>query len=117
MTKKIYYFNFHFITKFIFSAANKNILNVSTFSRQLETQIEQFKSASIPEKGGDATPKEADGTNGFLKYEMMYLPEKARMHQVARVSNLAQRLAKLEGIIGANDDKLSKFTQVLLHYQ
>ncbi|XP_015110204.1 dynactin subunit 2 [Diachasma alloeum] len=81
--------------------------------KQLETQIEQFKSAGIPEKERKGDSNEADGTKGFLKYEMMYLPEKARMQEVARISNLEQRLAKLESVIGTSDDKLSKFTQNL----
>ncbi|XP_011307418.1 probable dynactin subunit 2 [Fopius arisanus] len=79
--------------------------------KQLETQIEQFKSAGIPDKERTGAPGEADGAKGVLKYEMMYLPEKARMQEVARVSNLEQRLAKLESVIGTSDDKLSKFTQ------
>jgi dynactin 2 len=49
---------------------------------------------------------------GVLKYQMMYLPEKARMQEAARVAQLEQRLCCLENIIGTSNDKLSKFSQV-----
>ncbi|EFN86317.1 Probable dynactin subunit 2 [Harpegnathos saltator] len=50
---------------------------------------------------------------GILKYQMMYLPEKARMQEVARVAQLEQRLCCLENLIGTSNDKLSKFSQYL----
>lgn len=43
---------------------------------------------------------------------MMYLPEKARMQEAARIAQLEQRLCCLENIIGTSNDKLSKFSQV-----
>lgn len=49
---------------------------------------------------------------GTLKYQMMYLPEKARMQEAARIAQLEQRLCCLENIIGSSNDKLSKFSQV-----
>jgi len=49
---------------------------------------------------------------GTLKYQIMYLPEKARMQEAARIAQLEQRLCCLENIIGTSNDKLSKFSQV-----
>lgn len=43
---------------------------------------------------------------------MMYLPEKARMQEAARIALLEQRLCNLESVIGTTTDKLSKFSQV-----
>lgn len=43
---------------------------------------------------------------------MMYLPEKARMQEAARIALLEQRLCNLESVIGTTSDKLSKFSQV-----
>lgn len=41
---------------------------------------------------------------------MIYLPERARMQETARIAQLEQRLARLEGVVGSGDDKLAKFT-------
>jgi len=49
---------------------------------------------------------------GTLKYQIMYLSEKARMQEAARIAQLEQRLCCLENIIGTSNDKLSKFSQV-----
>lgn len=80
----------------------------------MESQIELFKSAGGQEIQKDQ-PKDNDTptVNGVLKYEMIYLPEKAKMQEVTRVAQLEQRLARLENVIGVHDDKLDKFTQVI----
>lgn len=44
---------------------------------------------------------------------MVYLPERSRMQETARVAQLEHRLARLEGVVGTSDDKLAKFTQNL----
>ncbi|KAK0087226.1 hypothetical protein PV325_001468 [Microctonus aethiopoides] len=82
--------------------------------KQLESQIELFKNAGGQEIQKDQ-PKDNDTptVNGVLKYEMIYLPEKAKMQEVTRVAQLEQRLARLENVIGVHDDKLDKFTQNL----
>ncbi|KAK0174692.1 hypothetical protein PV327_010430 [Microctonus hyperodae] len=82
--------------------------------KQLESQIELFKSAGGQEIKKEQ-PKDSDTptVNGVLKYEMIYLPERAKMQEVTRVAQLEQRLARLENVIGVHDDKLDKFTQNL----
>lgn len=85
--------------------------------KQLMSQIESFKQTSILSSESDAKPKSAkvdkNGESGILKYQMMYLPEKARMQEAARIALLEQRLCNLENVIGTTTDKLSKFSQNL----
>lgn len=76
------------------------------------SQIESFKQTSVPaSKSGSKKTKESVEP-GVLKYHMMYLPEKARLQEAARIAQLEQRLCCLENIIGTSNDKLSKFSQV-----
>ncbi|XP_043254648.1 dynactin subunit 2 [Colletes gigas] len=85
--------------------------------KELISQIEAFKQTSIPTSESDL---EAQSTKGdktielnVLKYQMTYLPEKARMQEAARIALLEQRLCNLESVIGASNDKLAKFSQNL----
>lgn len=80
--------------------------------KQLKSQIELFKHTGIEgkESGDKKTPDSETLSSGVIKYEMMYHPEKSRMQEVARVSQLEQRLARLESVVGASDEKLAKFT-------
>lgn len=81
----------------------------------MQCQIELFKSVGVDKKSIDKSTEKTDGkSTGMMKYEMMYLPEKAKMQEAARVAQLEQRLARLESVIGTSDDKLAKFTQVIL---
>ena len=80
------------------------------------SQIELFKqskSLNNEDKGSSLTNK-AEGVleSGVLKYQMMYLPEKARLQEMARIAQLEQRLGRLEHIIGSTDEKLTPFLQV-----
>ncbi|KOC63803.1 putative dynactin subunit 2 [Habropoda laboriosa] len=85
--------------------------------QQLVSQIEAFKQTTILTSESDTNTQSTniDGTSdaGILKYQMMYLPEKARMQEAARIATLEQRLSNLENIIGTTSDKLSKFSQNL----
>lgn len=87
--------------------------------KQLKSQIEQFKHVNdgIKDNNNENNKKpEVINDNcqtGVMKYEMLYLPEKSRMQEVARVAQLEQRLAKLENLLGSSDEKLAKFTQNL----
>lgn len=79
------------------------------------SQIELFKQTSVPASKSSESKKESKKESiesGVLKYQMMYLPEKARMQEAARIAQLEQRLCCLENIIGTSNDKLSKFSQV-----
>lgn len=85
--------------------------------KELMSQIEAFKETSILSSEADTksaeTKAEENLDSGVLKYQMMYLPEKARMQEVARIALLEQRLCNLENVIGTTNDKLSKFSQNL----
>lgn len=82
--------------------------------KQLESQIEQFKSVGSQDKQIEQLKDNTAPTStGVLKYEMIYLPEKAKMQKVTRIAQLEQRLTQLENVIGMSDDKLVKFTQNL----
>jgi dynactin-2 len=78
------------------------------------SQIELFKQTSIVPLSKSSSESKTDDSveSGVLKYQMMYLPEKARMQETARVAQLEQRLCCLENLIGTSNDKLSKFSQV-----
>ncbi|CAD6215809.1 GSCOCG00000622001-RA-CDS [Cotesia congregata] len=81
--------------------------------KQLELQIEQFKNVgTVDKKPSDKGSGQTDKVppSGTLKYEMIYLPERARMQETARIAQLEQRLARMEGVVGSGDDKLAKFT-------
>lgn len=88
-----------------------------TRMKQLISQIEAFKQTSILTSETDPksqNTKDDKATEpGVLKYQMMYLPEKARMQEAARIALLEQRLCNLESVIGTTSDKLSKFSQNL----
>ncbi|TGZ55722.1 dynactin subunit 2 [Temnothorax longispinosus] len=85
-----------------------------TILRQLISQIELFKQTSVPLSKSSESKKTGESVEpGVLKYQMMYLPEKARMQEAARIAQLEQRLCCLENIIGTSNDKLSKFSQNL----
>ncbi|XP_050578450.1 dynactin subunit 2 [Bombus affinis] len=88
-----------------------------TRMKQLISQIEAFKQTSILTSETDSKSQNAKDDKatepGVLKYQMMYLPEKARMQEAARIALLEQRLCNLESVIGTTSDKLSKFSQNL----
>ncbi|XP_078045763.1 dynactin subunit 2 [Augochlora pura] len=85
--------------------------------KQLISQIEAFKKTSIPTSESDSKEKstkaEKTAESNVLKYQMTYLPEKARMQETARIALLEQRLCNLESVMGTTTDKLSKFSQNL----
>ena len=80
------------------------------------SQIELFKQSKKLESDEIATAvekKEDEALQfGALKYQMMYLPEKARLQEMARIGQLEQRLGRLENLIGITDEKFSAFSQV-----
>lgn len=78
------------------------------------SQIESFKGSndSIKSSKDKKSVKPDEKCSGTIQYQMMYLPEKTRMQQVARIAQLEQRLCCLENVVGTTSDKLVKFTQV-----
>lgn len=82
--------------------------------KELMSQIDSFKQTSILNSTSEANTKtEETAKPGVLKYQMMYLPEKARMQEASRISLLEQRLYNLENVIGTGNENLSKFSQNL----
>ncbi|XP_076233158.1 dynactin subunit 2 [Calliopsis andreniformis] len=85
--------------------------------KQLVSQIEAFKQTSILASETDSKEQSTEVGKStepnVLKYQMNYLPEKARMQEAARIALLEQRLCTLENVIGTTSDKLSKFSQNL----
>ncbi|XP_076626679.1 dynactin subunit 2 [Colletes latitarsis] len=85
--------------------------------KELVSQIEAFKQTSIPTFESDLETQSTKGDKtvepNVLKYQMTYLPEKARMQEAARIALLEQRLCNLESVIGTSNDKLAKFSQNL----
>ncbi|CAG9766653.1 unnamed protein product [Ceutorhynchus assimilis] len=73
--------------------------------QKLLAQLQQFKQ-SINEEPGSQKPNEADG----IVYQFTYRPEQAKLKQTARVADLESRLHRLESVIGASSDKLSRLT-------
>lgn len=84
-----------------------------TILKQLVSQIELFKQSVPPSELSESKKTDESNEPGVLKYQMMYLPEKARMQEAARIAQLEQRLCCLENIVGTSNDKLSKFSQNL----
>ncbi|XP_033230798.1 dynactin subunit 2 isoform X2 [Belonocnema kinseyi] len=85
--------------------------------KHLVSQIELFKQIKTCKNDGkiiEVSHKEKGVLEfGVLKYQMMYLPEKARLQEMARIGQLEQRLGRLEHIIGSADEKLTTFSQSL----
>ncbi|XP_066584141.1 dynactin subunit 2 [Prorops nasuta] len=84
--------------------------------KQLVSEIELFKNTVPTDEKLNLKQKTQSGKEtepGVLKYEMMYVPEKARMQEIARIAKLEQRICCLENIIGSGDDKIAKFSQNL----
>lgn len=69
--------------------------------------MEQFK-ANLSEKPESQSSLEENG----IVYQFNYRPEQARLEQTARVSELEGRLHRLEKVIGASDEKLSRLSSV-----
>ena len=86
------------------------------FYRELQSQIEIFKQkkateSSIPKKEVSAASQDL-AKSGTLKYQMIYHPDKAKVQDIARMSNLEKRLGHLESLIGISDDSTAKCSQV-----
>ncbi|KAG7196662.1 hypothetical protein KM043_015999 [Ampulex compressa] len=82
--------------------------------REMISEIESFKEVStspiLDPKVKDLKMEE-NTEPGTLKYQLMYLPEKARMQEVTRIALLEQRLRNLENVIGVSHYKVIKFSQ------
>ncbi|KAL2740815.1 dynactin subunit 2 [Vespula squamosa] len=85
--------------------------------KQLISQIEVFRNTDISksetEIKPDITETKETSPSGVLEYKMMYLPEKAKMQEIARIVQLEQRLCCLESVIGTSNENFSVFSRNL----
>lgn len=75
--------------------------------RQLLSQLEQFKTNAVKKPESEAT-----GDGSAIVYKFNYRPEQARLQQMSRVSELERRLHRLETVLGASSDKLTRLSQL-----
>ncbi|KAL1494229.1 hypothetical protein ABEB36_009855 [Hypothenemus hampei] len=73
--------------------------------KKLLTQLEQFKQ-QINEKPESQLPSAEDS----IVYQFNYRPEHVKLKQTARIAELESRLHRLESVLGASSDKLSRLT-------
>lgn len=73
--------------------------------KKLLAQLEQFKQ-NINEKPESQTQTPQDS----IIYQFNYRPEQTKLKQTARVAELESRLHRLEAVLGASSDKLSRLT-------
>ncbi|KAF5272957.1 hypothetical protein FQA39_LY18775 [Lamprigera yunnana] len=71
--------------------------------RKLLCQLEQFKAATK-----DAPESETPSDDNAIVYQLNYKPEQARFTQTNRLAELEHRLHRLESVLGASNDKLSR---------
>lgn len=69
------------------------------------SQIEQYK-AAIKEKPESQVESDDSG----IVYQFTYKPEQTSLAQTTRIAELETRLHKLESVLGASSDKLSRLT-------
>lgn len=73
--------------------------------KKLLSQLEQFK-----KKINEKPEAETNATEDSIIYQFKYRPEQAKLQHTARVAELESRLHKLESVLGASSDKLSRLT-------
>ncbi|KAF5273949.1 hypothetical protein FQA39_LY01064 [Lamprigera yunnana] len=71
--------------------------------KKLLCQLEQFKAATK-----DAPESETPSDDNAIVYQLNYKPEQARFTQTNRLAELEHRLHRLESVLGASNDKLSR---------
>lgn len=71
------------------------------------SQLEQFK-ASVNEK----VESQTDLDESTIVYQLNYRPEQARFVQTNRLAELEHRLHRLETVLGASSDKLSRLASM-----
>lgn len=76
-----------------------------SFFRKLLAQLEQFK-----QRVNEKPESQAHSAEDSIVYQFNYRPEQAKLKQTARVAELESRLHKLESVLGASSDKLSRLT-------
>lgn len=66
-------------------------------------QLQKFKTNALDK------PESQTSESGLI-FQLNYHPEHAKLAQTSRVTDLEQRIRKLETVLGANSDKLSRLS-------
>ncbi|XP_017781946.1 PREDICTED: dynactin subunit 2 [Nicrophorus vespilloides] len=75
--------------------------------KKLLSQLEAFK-MSVGEK---AESDESTTTEDGITFKLNYRPDKVKLEQTGRVTELEKRLHRLENVLGASNDNLVRLTQ------
>lgn len=75
-------------------------------AKSLIKQLEAFKNTPATlsdKKEGDATVSlEQNDKNDMVTYELFYTPETAKMQKEGKLSEIDERIAKIEKLVGSN---------------
>ena len=76
-------------------------------AKSLIKQLEAFKnipatSASDKKEESDAAVSEKSDKNDMVTYELFYTPETAKMQKEGKLSDIDERIAKIEKLVGSN---------------
>lgn len=76
-------------------------------AKSLIKQLEAFKNipAATPsdkKEESDAAVSEKNDKNDMVTYELFYTPETAKMQKESKLSDIDERIAKIEKLVGSN---------------
>ncbi|KAL9542853.1 hypothetical protein MBANPS3_008397 [Mucor bainieri] len=76
-------------------------------AKSLIKQLEAFKNipatvASDKKEESDTTASEKNDKNDMVTYELFYTPETAKMQKESKLSDIDERIAKIEKLVGSN---------------
>ncbi|XP_071966077.1 dynactin subunit 2-like isoform X2 [Antedon mediterranea] len=77
--------------------------------KKLLSQLETYKKLDIS-AGTKIPPKGQPTIDGYVTYELYYKAEQAKYSQASKVTDIEQRIARLEASIGTEPQKLSALT-------
>ncbi|KAK9744685.1 Dynamitin [Popillia japonica] len=74
--------------------------------KKLFSQLERFKAqtAELPESQG--------GSESGITFQLKYRPEQAHMDQINRLAELERRIHRLEVVLGASNEKLTRLSTI-----
>lgn len=67
------------------------------------TQLEKFKTNAMEKP-------ESEASESGLTFQLNYRPEQAKLLQTSRVTELEQRIHKLETLLGCTNEKLARLS-------
>ncbi|KAI8145764.1 Dynamitin-domain-containing protein [Fennellomyces sp. T-0311] len=76
-------------------------------AKRLIKQLEAYKTAAPKEtnENDDTVLIEKNEKGDVLTYELFYTPETAKMHKESKVSDIDERIAKLESLVGSSSGR------------